>query len=115
VVAERRGPALLRRRLTAQGLAGPPLGTWADGPLAVARRLLAIQAQDPRGFRLAIRARSRGTSGADVDRALTEERSLLVTWPNRGTPEAKARLADRVHQMGSRSRPCRSGASWIEA
>lgn len=91
MVPERRGPALLRRRLTAQGLAGPPLGTAADGPLAVARRLLATQAQDPRGFRLAIRARTWGTSGADVARALTEERSLLVTWLNRGTLHLVAR------------------------
>jgi hypothetical protein len=78
-------PATWRRRLTAQGLAGPVLGVGADGPVAVARRLLAIQGQDPRGFRLAVRARTRATTGADVDRALTDERSLLVTWLNRGT------------------------------
>jgi hypothetical protein len=78
-------PATWRRRLTAQGLAGPALGAGADGPVAVARRLLAIQGQDPRGFRLAVRARTRATTGADVDRALTDERSLLVTWLNRGT------------------------------
>jgi hypothetical protein len=70
-----------RARLTAQLLAGPP----ARDPLAVAERLLAIQGQDPRGFRLAVRARSEGLSAAHVDRALTEERSLLVTWLNRGT------------------------------
>jgi hypothetical protein len=69
------------RRLTAQGLAGAP----ARDPLAVAERLLAIQGQDPRGARLAIRARSDGLSAADVDRALTDERSLLITWLNRGT------------------------------
>jgi hypothetical protein len=78
-------PELLRRRLTAQGLAGAPLGTGSDGPVAATRRLLAVQAQDPRGARLAIRARTRATTGADVDRALTRERSLLVTWLNRGT------------------------------
>jgi hypothetical protein len=76
---------LLRRRLTAQGLAGRPLGRGGDGPVAVARRLLATQAQDARGFRLAVRARSAGTTGADVDRALTDDRSLVVTWLNRGT------------------------------
>jgi len=85
VAAEGRVPALLRRRLVAQGLAGPPLGTGAAGPVAVARRLLATQGQDPRGFRLAVRARTRATTGADVDRALGEERSLLVSWLNRGT------------------------------
>jgi hypothetical protein len=35
--------------------------------------------------RLAIRARSTGLTAADVDRALTQERSLLITWLNRGT------------------------------
>jgi hypothetical protein len=32
-----------------------------------------------------VRARSEGLTAADVDRALTDERSLLVTWLNRGT------------------------------
>jgi hypothetical protein len=73
----------LRERLTAQLLAGPPAGD----PVAVAQRLLAIQGQDPRGARLAIRARTLGSgvTAADVDRALSEERSLLITWLNRGT------------------------------
>ncbi len=53
--------------------------------MAVVERLLAVQAQDPRGARLAIRARSTGLSVADVDRELTERRSLLITWLNRGT------------------------------
>lgn len=74
-------PALTAGRLTAQLLAGPP----AREPEAVAQRLLAVQAQDPRGARLAIRARTEGVRAADVDRALTEERSLLITWLNRGT------------------------------
>jgi uncharacterized protein YcaQ len=68
-------------RLTAQLLSGPP----ARDPVAVAERLLAIQGQDPRGARLAVRARSKGLSAADVDRALTEERTLVITWVNRGT------------------------------
>jgi hypothetical protein len=72
---------LLRERLTAQLLAGPP----ARDPVAVAERLLAVQAQDPRGFRLAVRARTTGLSAADVDRALSEDRSLVVTWLGRGT------------------------------
>jgi hypothetical protein len=72
---------LLEERLTAQLLAGPP----ARDPIAVAERLLAIQAQDPRGARLAIRARSTGLEAGDVDHALTEDRSLVVTWLNRGT------------------------------
>ncbi|MGZ4178881.1 MAG: winged helix DNA-binding domain-containing protein [Solirubrobacteraceae bacterium] len=69
------------RRLTAQLLAGRP----ARSPLAVAERLLAIQGQDPRGARLAIRARTTGVNAADIDRELTEERSLVITTLNRGT------------------------------
>ena len=72
---------LTARRLSAQLLSGPPLRE----PVAVARHLLAIQGQDPRGARLAIRARTRGVTAADVDRELTEQRSLLITWLNRGT------------------------------
>ena len=53
--------------------------------MAVAERLLAVQAQDLRGARLAVRARSEGLTAADVDRALTEDRSLVVTTLNRGT------------------------------
>jgi hypothetical protein len=69
------------RRLTAQLLAGRA----ARSPEAVAERLLAIQGQDPRGARLAIRARTAGLGAADIDRALTEERSLVITTLNRGT------------------------------
>jgi len=72
---------ILAERLTAQLLAGPP----ARDPVAVADRLLAIQAQDARGARLSIRARTTGLTVADVDRELTERRSLLITWLNRGT------------------------------
>ena len=52
---------------------------------AVCDRLLAVQAQDLRSARLAIRARTRGLTAADVDRALTEERSVVIGWLNRGT------------------------------
>lgn len=72
---------MLQERLTAQLLAGEP----ARDPVAVAERLLAIQAQDLRGARLAIRVRTTGLGVADVDRALTDDRSLLITWLNRGT------------------------------
>lgn len=73
--------APIAERLTAQALAGEPL----PSPEAVAERLLAVQGQDPRGARLAVRARTEGVRAADVDRALSEERSLLITWLNRGT------------------------------
>ena len=57
----------------------------AADAVAVADRLLAVQAQDLRSARLAVRARTSGLSAADVDRALTEERTLVVGWLNRGT------------------------------
>lgn len=72
---------LIAERLTAQALAGEPLRS----PEAVAERLLAVQGQDPRGARLAVRARTEGVTAGDVDRALSEDRSLLITWLNRGT------------------------------
>ena len=68
------------RRLAAQQLVGPP----ADGVLQVVDRLLAVQAQDLRAARLAVRARTTGLTAADVDREL-QERTLVVTWLNRGT------------------------------
>ena len=71
---------MVGERLTAQLLSGEP----ARDPVAVAERLLAVQAQDPRGARLAIRARTAGLRAADVDRAL-DDRSLVVSWVNRGT------------------------------
>jgi hypothetical protein len=67
-------------RLTSQGLSTRP----ARDPIAVAERLLAIQGQDPRGARLAVRARGEGLAASDVDRAL-DERRLIITWVNRGT------------------------------
>lgn len=72
---------IFAERFASQGLAGPPEREAAG----VAKRLLAIQGQDPRGARLAIRARSEGLGASDVDRALTEERSLVISWLNRGT------------------------------
>ncbi len=68
-------------RLSAQLLAGAPAGS----PEKVVERLLAVQAQDARGARLAIRSRSSGLTASDVDRALSQHRSLVVTWMNRGT------------------------------
>lgn len=73
--------APIAERLTAQALSGEPLRS----PEAVAERLLAVQGQDPRGTRLAVRARTANVTAEDVDWALTEERSLLITWLNRGT------------------------------
>jgi DNA glycosylase AlkZ-like len=117
---------VLRERLTAQLLAGEP----ARDPIAVAERLLAIQAQDPRGARLAVRARTAGLTAADVDHALTADRSLLITWLNRGTlhlvrredypwlqalttPQLATGNARRLEQTGVTPRLARKGADVI--
>jgi Winged helix DNA-binding domain len=73
--------AIFAERFASQGLSGPPL---PDVP-AVAERLLAVQGQDPRGARLAVWARTDGLTAAAIDRALSEDRSVLITWLNRGT------------------------------
>jgi hypothetical protein len=53
--------------------------------VAVCDRLLAVQAQDLRSARLAVRARTTGLTAGDVDRALTETQTLVIGWLNRGT------------------------------
>jgi DNA glycosylase AlkZ-like len=73
--------AVTAERCAAQLLGGDPAGSAEE----VAGRLLAIQAQDLRGARLTVRARSAGLSASDVDAALSQRRSLIVTWLNRGT------------------------------
>lgn len=73
--------ALLAARLTAQRLSGRRSGDV----VGTTRHLLAVQAQDPRAARLSLRARTTSAHRSDVDRALTEERSLVITWANRGT------------------------------
>jgi len=55
------------------------------GPEAAVRALLAVQAQDRSAWRLALRARVEGITADDVNAALSEKRSLLVAWLNRGT------------------------------
>ena len=67
--------AVTAERCAAQLLGGDPAGSAEE----VAGRLLAIQAQDLRGARLTIRARSAGLSASDVDAALSQRRSLIVT------------------------------------
>jgi hypothetical protein len=74
-------PALAAQRLRAQLLSGTPARSVAG----VTGHLLAIQAQDPRGARLAVRARTSGLLATDVDDALTADRSVVVSWLNRGT------------------------------
>lgn len=52
-------------------------------------RILAVQAQDGRGARLAVRSRladlPRSLGASAIDHALTEDRSLVISWFNRGT------------------------------
>jgi hypothetical protein len=67
-------------RLRAQLLTEP-----AHSAEEVVERLLAVQAQDARAFRLAVRSRSVGCTARDVDAALTDRRSLVVSWLCRGT------------------------------
>jgi hypothetical protein len=67
-------------RCAAQLLSGDPARSAEE----VTGRLLAVQAQDPRGARLTVRSRSAGLSASDVDSALGR-RSMVVSWLNRGT------------------------------
>src|SRR4051812_28182240 len=69
-----------RRRCASQLLSSPAAST----PEQVVGHLLAVQAQDQRGMRLAVRARSTGLTAVDIDRALDDGR-LVVSWLNRGT------------------------------
>ena len=73
-------PDAVAAKLTSQQLAGPP----ATSVTEVVGRLLAVQAQDPKGARLAVRARSTGLTARDVDDALAR-REVVVSWLNRGT------------------------------
>jgi DNA glycosylase AlkZ-like len=75
------GAALRRARAAAQLLHRP----GALGVAQVVGRLLAVQAQDLRAARLALRARSVGLRAPDVDAALSAERSVVVAWLMRGT------------------------------
>jgi DNA glycosylase AlkZ-like len=74
------GEAVRRKRLRAQLLAGRPAGSAAE----VAGRLLAIQSQNLRAGRLAVRARTAGLTVADVNAEL-QDGSVVITWLCRGT------------------------------
>lgn len=75
------GAELRRRRAAAQRLHRPDDGV---APADIVRHLLAVQAQDLRAARLALRARGHGFSAADVDAAL-EDGSLVIAWLLRST------------------------------
>jgi hypothetical protein len=72
---------VLADRLSAQRLTG----VGGHTPEEAVGRLLAVQAQDARGARLSIRARTASVSAGDVDAGLSNRRALLITWLNRGT------------------------------
>jgi winged helix DNA-binding protein len=73
--------AVRRARAAAQLLHRPR----AAGVAEVVARLLAVQSQDLRAARLALRARATDLAAADVDAALTDDRSVVVAWLMRGT------------------------------
>jgi hypothetical protein len=119
---------LVRRRLGAQLLSGRP----ASSPEAVVQRILAVQAQDGRGARLAVRSRTRGAGlhAGHVDAALSERRSLVITWLNRGTlqlvgaddywwlhplttPQIAATNRTRLHQEGVSDRQATRGVEAV--
>src|SRR5918998_6629490 len=73
--------SLRAARAAANLLHRPPGQT----PEAIVARLLAVQSQDLIQGRRALRARGGGFTAADVDRAIAEERSIVLAWFNRGT------------------------------
>jgi hypothetical protein len=79
--ARRPTRALRIARAAAQRLHRPRAAT----PDEIVRHLLAAQAQDLAAARLALRARGEGFAAADVDAALSDERSVVVAWLGRGT------------------------------
>jgi hypothetical protein len=70
---------LRRARCVAQGLTGAE-----TTPAAVVRRLLAVQAQDLRSARLALRARCPGLTMGDIDAGFADG-TFVVSWLLRGT------------------------------
>jgi hypothetical protein len=83
LVAKPLDPSRLPRLRAASQLLHRPAS--AKDPAEIARSVAGIQAQEQLGHRLSFRARSRRLTAADVDRARTEERSLLRTWLMRMT------------------------------
>ena len=99
--------------------------------VAVTDRLLAVQAQDLRSARLAVRARTDDLSVSDFDSALTNGRTLVIGWLNRGTlhlvrredywwlhalttPPLATANARRLDQTGVKPRAADRGVAAIE-
>ena len=94
--SEASAPVPLAARLNAQLLPQP-----ARDPVAVAERVLAVQGQDPRGFRLAVRARTRASRPPTWTVRSPRTARSLITWLNRGT----------LHLVRSEDYPLAPGAS----
>src|SRR5919198_1310717 len=78
-------PAQPRMSLRASRAAAQLLHRPAElGAVELVRRLLAVQAQELRSARLALRARDASVAAADIDAALTAG-ELVVAWLQRGT------------------------------
>lgn len=93
---------VLAERVRAQVLTG----VRPTDPVEAVRRVGALQAQDPRALRLAIRARTTGVDALAVQRALAEPGRLVVTWLMRGTLHAVP--AGDVRWLLALLRPARS-------
>jgi hypothetical protein len=79
-------------------------------PADIAREVAGVQAQDPRAGKLAFRARDARLTAADVDRARTEERSLLRTWAMRKTAHLLA--SEDAHWLLPLYEPEQAKWSW---
>ena len=93
---------VLAERVRAQVLTG----LRPADPVEAVRRVGALQAQDARALRLAIRARTTGVDAPAVQRALAEPGRLVVTWLMRGTLHAVP--AGDVRWLLALLRPARS-------
>ena len=126
--AERR--TLLRRRFHAQRLSDS--ARLADAAPAVARAVVAVQAQELNAACLSLRVRSTALTRDAVVRALEHERSLAWTWLMRGTlhvcaaedvrwllslfgPLNAARDARRRSQVGLDDNACARGVRVMRA
>ena len=118
MIAGRRGVRhglrrLVAERLTAQLLAGAPAKRpGGASPSALLRRAGPGRSRGPG---CAVRARTQGLSAGDVDRALTHDRSLLITWLNRGDAVTSCRSEDypwlqALHGAAAAAPPTRAGS-----
>ena len=93
---------VLVERVRAQALTG----ARPTDPVEAVRRVGALQAQDLRALRLAIRARTTGVDAAAVRQAFAQPGRLVVTWLMRGTLHAVP--AEDVRWLLALLRPPRS-------